>query len=235
MSQYDLQDLILRHVSIANDYQQRSARRANDQQHLITMMVFHTHTAEALREYANIHTNHREMILQALSDAGQSADAYDAQLRAEHERDLYKQAVIDLCEEFRGHDLPHGSSAYTRATSLVNGTQVDDTANIAALKDHNRQLIAALKPFMDFAKHGVDGNGWTHNSGGSHIGSKFAPKDFWAVKKALAVQIPKLLPCPFCGKDDLTVMENGEGVLSVHCEDCDADASLERWNRRTAK
>ena len=165
------------------------------------------------------------MILQALSDAGQSADAYDAQLRAEHERDLYKQAVIDLCEEFRGHDLPHGSSAYTRATSLVNGTQVDDTANIAALKDHNRQLIAALKPFMDFAKHGVDGNGWTHNSGGSHIGSKFAPEDFWAVNKALAVQIPKLLPCPFCGKDDLTVMENGEGVLSVHCEDCDADAS----------
>ena len=50
MSQYDLQYLILRHVSIANDYQQRSARRTADQQHLITMMVFHTHTAEALRE-----------------------------------------------------------------------------------------------------------------------------------------------------------------------------------------
>ena len=235
MSQYDLQDLILRHVSIANEYQQRSARRANDHQHLITMTVFHTNTAEALRVYANLHANQREMVLQALSDAGQSADAYDAQLRAEHERDLYKQAVIDLCEEFRGHDLPHGSSAYTRAMSLVNGITVDDTANIAALKDHNRQLIAALQPFMDFAKHGVDGNGWIDNSGISHIGRNFGPEDFWAVKKALAVQIPKLLPCPFCGKDDLTVMENGEGELSVHCEDCDADASLERWNRRTAK
>ena len=231
MSQYDLQDLIRRHVSIANDYQQRSARHAHNQQHLITMSVLHNNTAEALREYANLHANQREMVLQALSDAGQSADAYDAQLRAERERDLYKQAVMDLCVEFNGHN----SSAYIRAASLINGAQVEDTVNITALKDHNRQLIAALQPFMDFAKHGVDGNGWTHNSGGSHIGSKFAPEDFWAVKKALAVQIPKLLPCPFCGKDDLTVMENGEGVLSVHCEDCDADASLERWNHRTAK
>jgi hypothetical protein len=74
MSQYDLQDLIRRHVSIANDYQQRSARHAHNQQHLITMSVLHTNTAEALREYANLHANQREMVLQALSDAGQSAD-----------------------------------------------------------------------------------------------------------------------------------------------------------------
>jgi hypothetical protein len=235
MSQYDLQDLILRHVSIATDYQQRSTRRTNDRQHLTAMSVFHTHTAEAIREYANIHTNQREIVLQALSDAGQSADAYDAQRRAEHERDMYKQAVVDLCEEFRGHDLPHGSSAYNRAMSLVNGIPVEDTVNITALKDHNRQLIAALKPFMDFAKQLVDGNGWINNSGGSHIGRYFGPEDFWAVKKAMAVQIPALLPCPFCGLTDLTVMENGERELSVHCEDCDADASLERWNHRTTK
>ena len=231
MSQYDLQDLIRRHVAVANDYQQRSTRRATDQQHLITMSVFHTNTAEALREYANIHANQREMVLQALSDAGQSADAYDAQLRAERERDMYKQALVDFCVEFSGHN----SSAYTRAVSLLNGIPVEDTVNITALKDHNRQLIAALKPFMDFAKHGVDANGWIDNSGGSHIGRNFGPEDFWAVKKAMAVQIPALLPCPFCGKDDLTVMENGERELSVHCEDCDADASLERWNSRTTK
>lgn len=235
MIQQDLQDLIRRHVDIANDYQQRSTRRANDQQHLVTMSVFHTHTAEALREYANIDANQREMILQALSDAGQASDAYDAQLRAERERDMYKQAVVDLCEEFRGHDLPYGSSAYTRAMSLVNGVPVEDPVNVAALKDHNCQLIAALKPFWDFAKQLVDGNGWVNNSGGSHIGRYFGPEDFWAVQKAMSVQIPELLPCPFCGLKDLTVMENGEGVLSVHCEDCDADASLERWNGRSTK
>ena len=30
------------------------------------------------------------------------------------------QALKDMCEEFRGHDLPYGSAAYAKAITLIN-------------------------------------------------------------------------------------------------------------------
>ena len=30
------------------------------------------------------------------------------------------QALKDMCEEFRGHDLPYGSATYAKAISIIN-------------------------------------------------------------------------------------------------------------------
>lgn len=35
--------------------------------------------------------------------------------------ELWRKALADMCEEFRGHDLPYGSAAYRNANALLNG------------------------------------------------------------------------------------------------------------------
>jgi Zn ribbon nucleic-acid-binding protein len=45
----------------------------------------------------------------------------------------------------------------------------------------------------------------------------------------------KLLPCPFCGSEDIMQHMNGEKILYICCDDCGCfipRSSIEKWNTR---
>lgn len=69
-----------------------------------------------------------------LRDTSQELQELRKQLAASQAREQQlRGALADMCHEFRGHDLPYGSKAYARATTVLNRFLTPDTQALEAL------------------------------------------------------------------------------------------------------
>lgn len=181
-------------------------------------------TDQETRNSAQLH--HNNTILTARNEAVSELSQRNNELTA---------MLAAMCEEFRALDLPYGSIAYSSAVSLLNGTAAYTPQR--SQDDVIARLKAALQPFAEFALDNIANDAWANNTHRESISTWFGPSDFVAALRALdqyAWDIP-LEPCPFCASSDLAVMRSGNAEYYVHCENCEASATVTQWNNRTTK
>lgn len=189
-------------------------------------------------EYADETMRMLTALRQALSDqetrnAAQQYREKESATALAHRNGELTAALERMCEEFRGHDLPYGSTAYATAMALLNNTAVFTPQR--SQDELIAKLKAALQPFAEFALDTVVDDGWGNNTHRESISTWFGPSDFINALKALdqyAWDIP-LDPCPFCDSTDLAVMRGGDAEYYVHCENCGSSATAVQWNKRT--
>ena len=196
---------------------------ANETIYMLTALR-QTLTDQETRNSAQLH--HTNSILTARNDAVSELEQRNSALTA---------ALAAMCDEFRGYDLPYGSSSYVTATALLNSTTAYTPQR--SRDDVIARLKAALQPFAEFALDNIANDAWANNTHRESISTWFGPSDFVNALRALeqyASDIP-LESCPFCDSNDLAVMRGGDAEFYVNCEGCGASATVAQWNKRSKK